>query len=113
MGHAVVAGWCPLKADRSLEAVVYVVCVTVHVVPEQVQPFLQATQENARRTRLTEPGSVRFDILQAESESTRFFLYEVYREKEDFATHQKTPHYLRWKETVAPWMAIPRQGVRH
>ena len=30
-----------------------------------------------------------------------------------FARHQQAPHYLRWKETVAPWMATPRQGVRH
>jgi (4S)-4-hydroxy-5-phosphonooxypentane-2,3-dione isomerase len=91
----------------------YVVCVTVHVLPEQVQAFIQATLENARQSRLTEPGCVRFDILQAEAEPARFFLYEVYREKENFTTHQKTPHYLQWKEAVAPWMAVPRQGVRH
>ncbi len=91
----------------------YAVCVTVYVLAEQVQGFIQATLENARQSRLTEPGNVRFDILQAESEPARFFLYEVYREKEDFARHQQTPHYLKWKETVAPHMAVPRQGVRH
>jgi (4S)-4-hydroxy-5-phosphonooxypentane-2,3-dione isomerase len=91
----------------------YVVCVTVHVTPEHVQPFIQATLENARQSRLSEPGNVRFDVLQAESDPARFFLYEVYREKDDFARHQQTPHYLKWKETVAPWMAVPRQGVRH
>ncbi len=91
----------------------YAVCVTVHVKAEQAQVFIEATLENARQSRLTEPGNVRFDVLQAETEPTRFFLYEVYREKEDFARHQQTPHYLRWKETVAPWMAVPRQGVRH
>lgn len=90
----------------------YAVCVTVHVTPEHIQSFIQATLENARQSRL-EPGNVRFDVLQAESDPARFFLYEVYREKEDFARHQQTPHYLRWKETVAPWMAVPRQGVRH
>jgi (4S)-4-hydroxy-5-phosphonooxypentane-2,3-dione isomerase len=91
----------------------YVVCVTVHVVPEQVQPFLQATLENARQSRLTEPGNVRFDVLQAEADPNQFLLYEVYRAAEDFVRHQQTAHYLRWKETVAPWMAVPRQGVRH
>jgi autoinducer 2-degrading protein len=91
----------------------YAVCVTVHVKPDQVQTFIEATLENARQSRLTEPRNVRFDVLQAETEPTRFFLYEVYRDKEDFARHQQTPHYLRWKETVAPWMAVPRQGVRH
>ncbi|MBP1776105.1 MAG: hypothetical protein H6Q86_2115 [candidate division NC10 bacterium] len=90
----------------------YVVCVTVRVVPDKVDPFLQATLENARQSR-QEPGNVRFDVLQAEAEPTQFFLYEVYRAKDDFARHQQTPHYLRWKETVAAWMATPRQGVRH
>lgn len=90
----------------------YVVCVTVHVLPEHVQGFIEATLENARQSRL-EPGNVRFDVLQAEADPAQFFLYEVYRGKEDFASHQQTPHYLRWKETVAPWMAVPRQGVRH
>ncbi len=90
----------------------YVVCVTVHVVPERVHSFIEATLENARESR-KEPGNVRFDVLQAEEDPARFFLYEVYRGKEDFLSHQQTPHYLQWKEIVAPWMAVPRQGVRH
>ena len=91
----------------------YAVCVTVKVKPENAQDFIEATKENARQSRLTEPGNVRFDVLQAEADPAQFFLYEVYREKEDFARHQQTPHYLKWKEAVAPYMAVPRQGVRH
>ena len=90
----------------------YVVCVTVKVTPGQEEAFLQATFENARQSR-EEPGSVRFDVLQSEADPNQFFLYEVYRSKEDFIRHQQTPHYLTWIETVAPWMAVPRQGVRH
>ncbi len=91
----------------------YVVCVTVQVKPENVTEFIEATKQNARQSRLTEAGNVRFDILQAESHPSQFFLYEVYRAKDDFARHQQTPHYLTWKEAVAPYMAAPRQGVRH
>jgi autoinducer 2-degrading protein len=90
----------------------YVVCVTVHVAPDREGAFLQATAENARESR-REPGNVRFDVLQAEADPRQFFLYEVYRSKEDFVRHQQTPHYLTWKETVGPWMAVPRQGVRY
>lgn len=90
----------------------YVVCVTVWVKPEYVDQFIAATQDNHIHTR-QEPGNVRFDVLQAEDDPSRFFLYEVYRTKEDFTRHQQTPHYLRWRETVAEWMAQPRQGVRH
>ena len=90
----------------------YVVSVTVFVKPEHAQSFMEATYENARHTR-KEPGNLRFDVLQAEEDMARFLLYEAYRTKEDFARHQQTPHYLRWKETVAPWMAAARQGVKH
>ncbi len=90
----------------------YVVCVTVYVKPDRVDAFIEATVENARGSR-TEPGNQRFDVLQSEAEPTRFFLYEVYRHKDDFAAHQRTPHYGKWKATVAPWMERPREGVKH
>jgi autoinducer 2-degrading protein len=90
----------------------FVVVVGIHVRPSHVEPFIAASLENARATR-HEPGNVRFDLLRQEQDPNRFTLYEVYRSPEDFTSHQKTPHYLRWRETVAEWMAEPRVGVRH
>ncbi len=90
----------------------YVVAVTVFVRPEFSRQFLDATLDNARHTR-REAGNVRFDVLGAEDDANRFLLYEVYRTKEDFASHQQTHHYLTWKQTVADWMAQPRQGIKH
>jgi autoinducer 2-degrading protein len=90
----------------------YVVSVTVHVKPDLVDAFLEATLDNARNSR-NEPGNVRFDVSQAQDEPTRFLLYEVYLSKEDFQKHQQTEHYLRWKQSVADAMAQPRQGVKH
>ncbi len=90
----------------------YVVAVTVFVKADKVEEFIQATLENARHTR-QEGGNVRFDVLQAQDDPARFLLYEAYRSQDDFTTHQKTPHYLAWKQTVADWMAQPRQGIKH
>ena len=90
----------------------FVVCVTIFVKPERTQEFIKATCDNASNTR-QEAGNVRFDVLRAEEDANRFFLYEAYRTKEDFVGHQQTVHYLRWKTTVADWMAQPRQGVKH
>ena len=90
----------------------YVVAVTIFVKPQFVQPFIDATLDNARNTR-REPGNVRFDVLGGEDEPGRFMLYEVYRVKDDFARHQQTEHYLRWKQKVADWMVQPRVGVKH
>ena len=90
----------------------YVVSVTIHVKPEFVERFIAATLDNARNIR-REPGNLRFDVSRAEEDPNRFLLYEVYRAKEDFAAHQKTAHYARWRDAVTDWMAQPRQGVRH
>lgn len=90
----------------------YVVCVTIYVKPGHETEFIEATMKNANGTR-TEPGNLRFDVLQANDDSTRFFLYEVYRTEEDFVAHQKTQHYLTWRETVEDWMAKKREGVKH
>jgi len=90
----------------------YVVSVTVFVKEECVDSFIEATLDNARNTR-NEAGNLRFDVSQSEDDPTRFLLYEVYADKDGFVAHQQTEHYLRWKETVAEWMAQPRQGVKH
>lgn len=91
----------------------YVVCVTIHVKPEVVDQFITATLDNARNTRALEPDNIRWDFSQAEDDPNRFFLYEVYKDKEGFAKHQQMEHYLRWRTTVQDWMAEPRVGVRH
>lgn len=90
----------------------YVVAVTAYVKADRVQAFVEATLDNARHTR-QEAGNIRFDVLQAEDNPSRFLLYEVYHTKDDFASHQQTPHYLRWKQIVADWMAQPREGIKH
>ena len=90
----------------------YVVSVTVFVEPGQEQSFIDATLDNARNTR-TEPGNVRFDVCRVADNPSQFLLYEVYHSEGDFKAHQQTEHYLRWKQTVADWMAQPRQGVKH
>lgn len=90
----------------------YIVSVTIFVKAEFVQRFIDAVLDNATNTR-HEAGNFRFDVAQGEDDPTRFLLYEVYKSKDDFVKHQQTEHYLRWKNTVADWMAQPRQGVKH
>jgi len=90
----------------------YIVSVTIFVKPEFVDSFIAITLDNARNTR-KEPGNLRFDVARAEDDPNRFLLFEAYRTKEDFAKHQQTQHYFRWRDTVGDWMTQPRQGVRH
>ncbi|MGH7426589.1 MAG: antibiotic biosynthesis monooxygenase, partial [Candidatus Methylomirabilales bacterium] len=90
----------------------YVLCVRVQVVPEKVEEFIEATLLNARETR-KEAGNARFDVLRSTKDPARFFLYEVYGDEDALRAHQQTPHYLEWRERVAPMMGAPRQGDRH
>src|SRR5271154_35912 len=76
--------------------IMYVVCVTAQIKPDKVNEFRTAILDKAANTR-KDPGNIRFDVLQGEDDPTRFTLYEVYKTKDDFAKHQQTPHYLKWK----------------
>jgi (4S)-4-hydroxy-5-phosphonooxypentane-2,3-dione isomerase len=90
----------------------YVVCVTVFVSSGQEQAFIKATRKNHEGT-LTEPGALRFDVLQAEDDPCKFFLYEVYKDKAAFGAHKETGHYKTWAQAVAGWMTQPRQAVKY
>ena len=89
-----------------------VTCVTVYVKPENTEEFIRATRENHQNS-VKEKGNLRFDFLRCASDPGRFFLYEAYESEEASAAHKNTAHYLKWKETVAPWMAKPREGIAH
>jgi autoinducer 2-degrading protein len=89
-----------------------IVLVHVHVKPEFVEAFKQASVENASNS-VQEPGVARFDVIQQADDPTRFILVEVYRTAEAPAAHKGTTHYLRWRDTVAEMMAEPRQGIKY
>jgi quinol monooxygenase YgiN len=88
-----------------------VVHVHVHVKPECVEAFKQATLTNARESR-KEPGVARFDVVQQQDDPTRFVLVEVYRDANAAAAHKETKHYPVWRDTVAPMMAEPRLSLK-
>ena len=87
----------------------HVTLVHVHVLPEHVADFIEATGPNHVGA-VDEPGCLRFDVLQAPDDPTRFVLYEAYRDAEASAAHKETAHYLAWRAAVADWMAEPRRG---
>ena len=89
-----------------------IVHVYVHVKPDFVQPFAQASQENAQHS-VQEPGIARFDVAQQSDDPTRFVLVEVYRTAQDPARHKQTPHYLKWRDSVESMMAEPRSAVKY
>ena len=89
-----------------------VTCVYIHVKPETVDSFINATIRNHRRT-VKEPGNIRFDFVQQADDPCRFMLYEVFDSAEAVDHHKTTEHYLEWRDTVAEFMADTRKGVRY
>jgi len=89
-----------------------VVHVHVHVKPEFIRAFRQASMENARNS-VREPGIARFDVVQQADDPTQFVLVEAYRTPEAPALHKETAHYKTWRDTVADMMAEPRFSVKY
>ena len=89
-----------------------VTCVHIKVIPEKIQEFKAITVYNHNQTSL-EKGNLRFDFLQDASDPTKFLLYEVFESDEAILAHKNTLHYIKWRDTVADWMAEPRKGIRY
>ena len=83
--------------------------IDVFVKSGAAKDFIQASVRNHEGS-IREPGVLRFDVLQSETDPERFVLYEVYRDEPAAQAHKETPHYNAWKKEVDPMMAKPRQG---
>lgn len=90
----------------------FIVHVDVHVKPEFIEAFREASLDNARNS-VQEPGIARFDVMQQTDDRSRFVLVEVYRTPEAPAAHRETAHYAKWRDTVAEMMAEPRSRATY
>ncbi len=86
--------------------------VHVWVKEEHIEDFIKASVENHNQS-VKEPGNLRFDLLRDANEPSKFVLYEAFESESAAADHKNTLHYLKWRETVADWMAKPREGNKH
>ena len=89
-----------------------IVHVFIHIKPEHIDAFIQASKENAQNS-IQEPGIVRFDLIQQTDDPARFVLVEIYRTKDDPAKHKETAHYKKWRDTVEDMMAEPRYSIKY
>ncbi len=89
----------------------HIVLVHIHVNPNSVEAFTNATKINAEKSSMLEPGVVRFGVVQQVDDPTRFVLIEEYRSKEAAALHKETSHYKNWRKIAEPFMAEPRTRV--
>ena len=96
-----------MSDEHSTQAGLYILHVQVHVKPDCVAAFREATLRNANASR-REPGVLRFDVIQDLEDPTRFVFVEVYRSPELHAAHRETEHFRTWQGAVSDMMAEPR-----
>ena len=89
-----------------------IVHVFVHVLPGDVEGFIEATKANAAAS-VQEAGIARFDVVQSLDDPTRFVLVEAYRSDDASVAHKETAHYAVWRDAVAPMMAEPRTSMKY
>lgn len=90
----------------------FVTLVHCHVKPEHVEAFTDACRANHEGS-TREEGNIRFDVLQAADDPTRFILYEWYADEAAAKAHKETPHYAAWRDATADMFEEPRHGVRY
>lgn len=72
--------------------------INVHV--DRCSEFAEASLADAQGSVRDEPGCVRFDIHRDAKNPNRFYLYEVYRDREAFEVHLKSIHFKKWLSAV-------------
>ena len=78
----------------------YVIVAPIQIKEGHKDEFIEAMLGDARGSVNDEPGCLRFDVIQDGADPNRIWLYEVYVDEAAFQAHTKTPHFLKWRDTV-------------
>jgi autoinducer 2-degrading protein len=81
---------------------VYVIVGLHKILPERLPDYLENVRLHARNSR-SEPGCVRYDVLQDEDDPTMICLFEVFEDEAAFQAHRAAEHYKRWMELSRDW----------
>ena len=86
--------------------------VSLHIKPEHLEEFIAAQLDMAKKV-LSEPGCLRYDVLQHNEDPTLFHRYEVYRDEDAFSVgHASMQHTKDFGELTRPWWAEPLSFFR-
>jgi autoinducer 2-degrading protein len=77
-----------------------VALVALGIRPDAVEAFAMAARANAAAS-AGEPGCLRFEVYRDAADSTRFLLFEAYRDQAAREAHWATPHFLAYRDGVA------------
>ncbi len=89
----------------------HTVFVTLDVLADRLDEFVEGIHANAIASLRDEPGCLRFDVHRSVDDPTRFYFYEIYRDREAFEVeHRAAPHYAIWRGVIERCVA---PGTQH
>ena len=89
----------------------FVVVANLESKPEYREAFLAAARKNSTASTSNEPGRLRFDILEDESDRNKFVFVEVYHGGEAFEAHNESPHFAEMLATTKHMKATEPEVV--
>jgi len=78
----------------------YVIMLPIQIKVGHNGEFIQAMLENAKGAVNSEPGCLRFDVIQDADDANRIWLYEIYTDEAAFQAHLQTPHFSKCMNTI-------------
>ena len=80
----------------------YAILGIIKVKPEHLAEFVENVRIHAAHS-VTEPGCLRYDVLQDTSDPCTICLYEVFRSEADLEAHKQHDYYKRWMAMSREW----------
>ena len=83
----------------------YAISVMMDIDPDHVEDFKAAALAHADNTKTNETGCLGFAVFQSTSRPDRFYLHEVYVNKEAVEqVHSKAPYMADYRNTTSGWV---------
>ena len=92
----------PVGRPRDGRKHVYAILGTIKVKPPHLEEFLLHVRAHATSS-LSEPGCIRYDVLQDRDDPYTICLYEVFRTEQDLDVHHAQDYYQRWMAISREW----------
>jgi len=89
----------------------YVIIAPIKIKEEFKERFIEEMLQDAKGSMKSEPGCLRFDVIQDGDDPNKIWLYEVYVDEAAFQAHTRTPHFLKWRDTVKDWFDEGPKGA--
>ncbi|MFZ4896516.1 putative quinol monooxygenase [Plantibacter sp. Mn2098] len=90
----------------------YHVAVFFDVQPEHRQDFINAAIKDGQDSGANEPGTLRFELIQDETNENRFYLNEGYESAEAFDIHANGQYFAEFFAEISSYVEGPTWLLR-